>query len=162
MCEWNTIQLLLRCHGAREAVTVHCALMTHGRPSKHGPPGSSSSSQSHVSVSPSGRSADTLTLWRTKVFSQGFPLHVQKYQSRRIIGDDILSCDVEESGKCDAFMRADGACTSPHRYNAICLWLAVIERDNHPISHGKMPCSNYVFVQFLKGCNQSQVSFDNF
>ncbi len=38
----------------------------------------------------------------------------------------------------------------PCCYNAICLWLAAIERDNHPLSRGKMPCSNYVFCSISK------------
>lgn len=82
-------------------------------------------------------------------------LWTSQFPSRQLICDDILSCDVEENywntiqRQVWCFMRPDGACTNPHCYNAICVWLDVIKCDNHPLRHGKMLC-NYVFCAIFK------------
>lgn len=150
-------------------MTVYYVFMTHGDP-KLGPAGSAKHTDT---TSPQAEMQIFLTLGRTKVyteavFSKGFPpflslflllsAHFPKYQTRQFICSDILSCDVDKitetksRGKSDAFMWADGACTNPHHDNAICLWLAVIEQDNHPM--GRCHAIIMHFVQFLKGCNQ--------
>lgn len=61
--------------------------------------------------------------------------------------------ETKSSGKSDAFIRTDGVCTNPHRYNAVCLWLAVIKQDNHPV--GRCHAVIMFFVPLLKGRNQS-------
>lgn len=116
-------------------MTVYHVSMTHGDTNTHRPPGSSSISQSQRHVFPSSRNADILTLGRTKVetqaaFSKGFPLYGPDCQNTQPDSSFAMTfsavtwrkiTETKHSGKCDAFMCTDGACTNPRCYNAICV-----------------------------------------
>ena len=121
--------------GFWEVTACHVS-MTHGDPSTHRPPGSSSISQSHGHVFPSGRNADTLTLGRTKVYTRAAFFLFSGFSFCASLFPRIPKPDgwfavtfwavtwrkiTETKYKCDAFMRADGARTNPQRYNAICV-----------------------------------------
>lgn len=93
------------------------------------------------------------------LFLKGFPLHVSipKIPNQTVNLQWHFSAvtwrkitETKYHGKCDAFMRADGACTKPLCYNAIRVWLTVIKQNNHPLSCEETPCSNYGFCVSFK------------
>ena len=79
-----------------------------------------------------------------------------EYPSRQLICNDILSGDVEENYRnkiqwqvwCFYVRRWCLHKPSPLQCN-LCV-IGCNRADNHPLSLGKMPCSNYVFCSVFK------------